>query len=143
MDVTLEVQGLKKIQRNAEQVASEIAKSGKLVARAAVVLERQIKMNATGRPGPRIQSARLRASIVPEVINPTLARVGTNVHYASFVEFGHMQHVGQFVPPLRKRLVADRAPAYPFFQPAIEQTKGQIQDVIVTFGNELGTEWAK
>ena len=143
MEVTLEVKGLEKIQRNAENIAKAIAKSGRLVARAVMVLERQIKINATGRPGPRVQTGRLRASIVPEVISPVLARIGTNVYYAPFVEFGHMQHVGQFVPPLKKRLVASRAPAYPFFQPAIGQTKDKIHGVLVEFGNELGTEWVR
>ena len=163
MEVTLEVQGLKKIQRAAEKVVNEIAKSGKLVARAVMVLEHQIKMNATGRPGPRIQTGRLRASIVPEVISPILARVGTNVYYSSFVEFGHRQEVGRFVPlygirrigkgefkgmyevsqGLGLRLVNPTAPAYPFFGPAIEQTKGRIHGVLVEFGNELGTEWVR
>ena len=143
MEITLEIQNAEKIQRAAEKIANEIAHSGKLVARAAMVLERQIKINASGRPGPRVQSGRLRASIVPEVISPVLARVSTNVYYASFVEFGHRQHPGQFVPPLRKRLVASSAPAYPFFQSAIDQTRGQIHGVLVEFGNELGAEWIR
>ena len=163
MEVTLEVQRLVEIQRAAEKVANEIAKSGKLVARAAMVLERQIKINATGRPGPRVQSGRLRASIIPEVLSPILARIGTNVYYASFVEFGHRQEIGRFVPiygmrrigkgefrgmyevsqGLGVRLVNPTAPAYPFFGPAIGQTKDRIYGVLVEFGNELGAEWTR
>ena len=80
---------------------------------------------------------------MPEKIDNFTARVGTNVFYAPFVEFGHKQHPGQFVPPLKKRLVASFAPAYPFLGPTIEQTKGQIEGVMVSFGNEVGAEWGK
>ena len=142
-EIYLEIQGAEAIQRKAEKIADEIARSGKLVARAVMVLERQMKINASGRPGPRVQTGRLRASILPEIINSTLGRIGPNVFYAKYVEFGHMQHPGQFVPPLRKRLVASHAPAYPFVQPAIEQTKGQLDYVNVQFGAELAADWGR
>lgn len=142
LEVEITVEGLEQIQKAAEQVTRKLS-DGNLVARAALVIERQAKINATGRPGPRVQTGRLRSSIVPEVLNPNLARVGTNVFYAPFVEFGHRQHPGQFVPPLRKRLVADFSPAYPFFGPTLEQCKDKLGDVVVTFGKEIGDEWGK
>ena len=141
MEIT--ITNLLQIQKNAEDVANEIAKSGKLVARAALIIERQAKINATGRPGPKVQTGRLRASITPQIMNPALARVGTNVFYAPYVEFGHKQKPGQFVPPLKKRLVKNFSPAYPFLGPTIEQCSEDLGDMIATFGRDLEQEWQK
>lgn len=62
-----------------------------------------------------VLTGRLRAGIVRQVSsNPKhlWTKVGTNIEYASFVEFGHRQEPGRFVPVLGKRLVADKVPAY-------------------------------
>ena len=142
-ELSIEIQGLKEVQRNAEKVAREISHSGNLVAKAALVVERQAKINATGRPGPKVKTGRLRASITIAIRSPVEATVGTNVFYAPFVEFGHSQTPGQFVPPLKKRLVASFAPAYPFMSPVPEQVKGQLDGVMVSFGNDLGAIWNK
>ena len=142
MEVSLEVKGLNETEKALQRVSQHVS-DGTLVKRAAYVIENQVKKNASGRPGPKVQTGRLRASITTEIRSADEARVGTNVFYASFVEFGHRQHPGQFVPPLGKRLVASFAPAYPYFGPAIEQTKDEIGDVMVTFGKELGAEWGK
>lgn len=47
--------------------------------------------------------------------------IGTDVEYAPYVEFGHLQEVGRFVPKIKKRLVKPQAPAYPFLRPALEK----------------------
>jgi len=139
-EISIEVKGMLELQKANEAAVRKIT-DGSLVARAALIIERQAKMNATGRPGPRTGSGRLRASIMTDIVSSNEARVGPSAFYAPFVEFGHRQHPGQFVPSLGKRLVADRAPAYPFMSPAIEQTEGQLGDVVATFGKELGAEW--
>lgn len=141
--VILEVKGLEELSRKNNEVVKEIAESGKLVAKAALIVERQAKINATGRPGPKVQTGRLRASITSVVDSPTKARVGTNVYYAPFVEFGHNQQVGRFVYQIKRRLVNPRAPAYPFLGPTVEQTKDQIQGVMVSFGNDLEETYNK
>jgi HK97 gp10 family phage protein len=141
-NVTIWIEGLKELQKSMENIAKKLS-NGSLVARAALVIERQAKINATGRPGPKVQTGRLRSSITISILGPTMATVGTNVFYAPFVEYGHRQHPGQYVPPLHRRLVANFAPAYPFLGPTIEQTKDKVGDVVVTFGNELGAEWGK
>jgi hypothetical protein len=46
--------------------------------------------------------------------------VGTNVHYAPYVEFGHHQEPGRFVPALGKRLKASYVEGKPFLRPAME-----------------------
>lgn len=137
MEVSLEVKGLEELSRKNTEIVRQLAESGVLVAKAAYVIEKQAKINATGRPGPNVQTGRLRSSITNQVDSPTKARVGTNVKYAPFVEFGHSQQVGRFVYAIKRRLVNPRAPAYPFLGPTIEQTKDQIQGVMVSFGKEI------
>ena len=54
------------------------------------------------------------------------AVIGTDTYYAPFVELGHAQQVGRFVPKLGKRLVKPFAPAYPFLRPAIEDNQEEL-----------------
>lgn len=49
------------------------------------------------------------------------ANVGSPTPYAPYVEYGHSQEVGRFVPALGKRLVAGSVKAYPFARPAALQ----------------------
>ncbi len=136
--VTLTVENLEKVQRNIEDTVSKLS-DGSLVARAALIIERQAKINATGRPGPRVQTGRLRSSISIDIIDKNSARVGTNVVYAAPLEFGH------YTAGSRKFGVSfgHMTPAYPFLYPTIQQTKDQISDTVVVFGGELGAEWSK
>lgn len=73
--------------------------------RRAIRVESQAKMNASGRPGPRVRTGRLRASITHRLVvvgNEVWAEVGTNVHYAIYLELG-----------------TDRMRPYPFLRPAL------------------------
>jgi len=140
--ISIDIIGADGLQNKIKDVSKALS-SDKLIAKAALIIERQMKINASGRPGPKVRSNRLRSSIATEVKTPHLARVAPNVFYAPFVEFGHRQTPGQFVPPLKRRLVADFAPAYPFVQPTIDQTKDKIQGVCVSFGNSLEGIWNK
>lgn len=78
--------------------------------RRALNVESQAKLNASGRPGPNVQTGRLRSSITHELVKrddgTLVARVGTNVEYARFVEEG-----------------TDRAPPYPYLRPALEAAR--------------------
>lgn len=142
MNVSVEVKGLRDLQRKAEQVAEKLS-DGSLVMKAALVVERQAKKNASGRPGPRVQTGRLRASITPELIDKNTARVGTNVVYAPAVEFGHnivTRHKGMF-GSYQSFGFGRRSPAYPFLGPTLQQCKGQLQGVFVTWGGEVESEW--
>jgi len=146
VEFEIDVQSLKAIQKAFEEVTKELS-SGSLVARAALIIERQAKINASGRPGPKVQTGRLRASITTEVIDTNTARVGTNVFYAPFVEFGHSTLVGKGTQLGAKMNAFDigmrQTKAYPFLGPTIEQTKGDMTNVMVTFGNELGAKWSQ
>ena len=55
-----------------------------------------------------------------------VAVIGTDTYYAPFVELGHAQQVGRYVPKLGKRLVKPFAPAYPFLRPAIEDNQEEL-----------------
>lgn len=63
----------------------------------------QAKLNASGRPGPRVDTGRLRASVAGRVENNgRRGVVGSNVSYAPYLEFG-----------------VKRRRAYPYLKPAI------------------------
>jgi len=79
--------------------------------RRAINVESQAKLNASGRPGPNVDTGRLRSSITWELAHrpdgTLVARVGSNVEYARYVEEG-----GD--PP------GSRGPGYPYLRPALE-----------------------
>lgn len=75
----------------------------------------------------------LRNSITHGVLvgdGKVAAVIGTDVYYAPFVELGHAQQVGRFVPKLGKRLVKPFAPAYPFLRPAIENNLDELWGIM-------------
>ena len=56
--------------------------------------------------------------------------VGTNVKYAPWVELGHNQEPGRFVPAIRKRLVASHVAGQPFLRPALENHMDEYREII-------------
>lgn len=69
----------------------------------------QAKLNASGRPGPNVQTGRLRASIAGRVENDgRRGVVGSNVSYAPYLELG-----------------VKRRKAYPYLKPAIDSPSRQ------------------
>ena len=56
--------------------------------------------------------------------------VGTNVEYAPFVELGHDQEVGRYVPAIGKRLVASHVDGKPFIRPAIENHVNEYKEIV-------------
>ena len=57
--------------------------------------------------------------------------VGSNVEYAPYVELGHYQQPGRYVPAIGKRLVADYVPAKPFLRPAIENHAAEYNEILI------------
>ena len=57
--------------------------------------------------------------------------VGTNVYYAPFVELGHKQQPGRFVPKIKKRLKRSWVPGKPFLRPAFEDHTQEIERIIL------------
>lgn len=58
--------------------------------------------------------------------------IGTNVEYAAYVELGHNQEPGRYVPAIGKRLVADHVAAKPFIRPAMENFVQEYKQIIET-----------
>lgn len=80
------------------------------LARRAIRVEAAAKNNASGRPGPRVRTGRLRGSITWRLGRDSMglyADIGTTVHYAPYVELG-----------------TSRAPAFPFLRPALSSARG-------------------
>ncbi len=144
MEVEFEIKGMPELKKDFERVNAKI-KDGSiigLIGRAALAVERQAKINASGRPGPRVQSNRLRSSITTGIESYTQAKVGTNVYYAPYVEFGHANRVGkERIAFFFTYAMRPRTPAYPFLYPAVEQCKGQLEGICVTYGKEIEGEW--
>lgn len=56
--------------------------------------------------------------------------IGTNVEYAPYVEMGHKQQVGRFVPKLGKRLKAQSVKAQPYIRPAIMDHMNEYEQIL-------------
>lgn len=75
-----------------------------------------------------VDTGRLRGSITYDTDDDTMY-VGTNVEYAPYIELGHSQEVGRYVPALGKRLVSPVVPAQPFLRPAIEDHISEYEQI--------------
>lgn len=60
----------------------------------------------------------------------TTVIVGSNVEYAPYVELGHSQEPGRYVPAIGKRLVADYVEPRPFLRPAFEGSTSEIEQIV-------------
>lgn len=77
-----------------------------------------------------VQSGVLRNSISHEQRSEDTEAVGTSVSYAPFVEFGHNQEPGRYVPAIGKRLVASHVAAKPYLCPAVENHQDEYANII-------------
>lgn len=106
----------------------------KNLVRRAIRVEAAAKRNATNRPGPKVRTGRLRASIGwrpgADSLSPYVD-IGSSVHYAPFVEEGHgnTPHVFPILTPGGKftgqfgYVSAKRTPAYPYLRPALSAAR--------------------
>lgn len=76
-----------------------------------------------------VDTGRLRASITHKYAGNETELVGTNVEYAPFVELGHDQEVGRYVPAIGKRLVASHVDGKPFIRPAVEDHAAEYKKI--------------
>ena len=60
----------------------------------------------------------------------SVAKVG------KWLELGHPQHPGQYVPAIGKRLVASEVPPYPWLFPAVESNREKIIDILKKSGGK-------
>lgn len=80
-----------------------------------------------------VKSSNLKQNIESRVVMDEKAvYVGTAVEYAPYVEFGHHQQVGRYVPAIGKRLVREFVPAKPFLKPAIQNHLDEYKHILET-----------
>lgn len=82
-----------------------------------------------------VDTGRLRSSITHQREGNDTEVIGTNVEYAPYVEIGHHQEAGRYVPAIGKRLVKDYVPGKPYLRPSLENHKEEYKKV---FETELG-----
>lgn len=79
----------------------------------------------------------LRNSITHQRKDKYTMAVGTKVGYAPYVELGHHQQPGRYVPAIKKRLVASFVQGKPFLRPAVENHREEYERIIQTEINDL------
>lgn len=76
-----------------------------------------------------VDTGNLRNSITHQQIDEDTEIVATNVKYAPYVELGHHQEPGRYVPAIKKRLVRDWVPGKPFIRPAAENHAEEYKEI--------------
>ena len=79
-----------------------------------------------------VQSGRLRNSMTHQPVDDYTMAVGTDVEYAPYVELGHNQQPGRYVPAIKKRLVASHVAAKPYLRPAVENHRSEYEKILKT-----------
>lgn len=76
------------------------------------------------------KTGRLKNSITHKQEDENTELIGTNVEYAPYVELGHRQQPGRYVPAIGKRLKADHVNGIPFIRPAVEDHISEYKQII-------------
>ena len=79
-----------------------------------------------------VQTGVLRNSITHQRKDKYTMAVGTKVEYAPYVELGHNQQPGRYVPAIKKRLVAAHVNGKPYLRPAVEGHREEYERIIQT-----------
>ena len=67
-----------------------------------------------------VKTGVLMGSITHQQVDKYTEKVGTETKYAPWVELGHNQEPGRYVPAIKKRLVASHVNGKPYLRPAVE-----------------------
>jgi phage gpG-like protein len=119
-EVRAEIQGLKELQQKLNKEALAGDPLHKMFGKIGLAVERQAKINASGRPGPNVQTGRIRTSITPQVDPasfPEWVEIGTNVVYAPPLEYGSSRWKSGV--------------SYPFLTPAADFVRNVVVENIV------------
>ena len=76
-----------------------------------------------------VDTGRLKGSITHKLEGKEAVYVGTNVEYAPYVELGHDQEAGRYVPAIGARLVASHVDGKPFIRPAVEDHADEYKEI--------------
>ena len=81
----------------------------------------------------QVATSNLKNSITHALENENTVCIGTDVVYAKYVEFGHHQTPGRYVPAIGKRLVKDYVAPQPFLKPAVENHVAEYKAIAETY----------
>lgn len=84
-----------------------------------------------------VKTGVLLGSITHQPQDKYTEAVGTDVKYAPYVELGHNQEPGRYVPAIKKRLVASHVNGKPYLRPAVENHKEEYSRIIQTELSEV------
>lgn len=79
-----------------------------------------------------VDTGNLRNSITHQREGDDTELIGTSVEYAPYVEIGHHQEPGRYVPAIGKRLVASYVPGKPYMAPALQNHVSEYKEVFET-----------
>lgn len=85
-----------------------------------------------------VQTGNLRNSITHRAEGDKTMAIGTSVFYAPYVEYGHHQQPGRYVPAIGKRLVASYVEGKHFFTKAMEGHVGEFKAIILSELKKIG-----
>ena len=119
---------------NTEEI-KEQARQQLLVALEAVGLQAEADVK---RKTPT-DTGRLKNSITHDVdTSDNTAIVGTNTEYAKYVEYGHTQEVGRYVPKIGKRLKNAYVEPKPFLKNTIQENLKKYKAIFEHFMKGIG-----
>jgi len=131
MRASIETKGLKELKQKAGDRRTIGDPLRAALKKAAQLVERRARKLAKGSLKGTISHA-VDISTIPE-----WAKVSSSARIAPWVEFGHKQQVGQFVPGIEKRLVAERVKGRFFLWGAFKDMRRQINSVMNKFNREF------
>lgn len=77
-----------------------------------------------------VRTSVLVNSIAHEQRDENTEVIGTGVKYAPYVELGHHQEPGRYVPAIGKRLKASFVQGKPYLRPAVEDHQNEYAKII-------------
>lgn len=143
---SIKIEGLKGLEKKLDPKPLLGGAVKELLEKASLLIEGIAKKKATGRPGPKVITDRLRSSItytIDAAPVPLWGRIGTNVEYAQFVEHGHSQEPGRYVPAIGARLVVSEVRAYPFLGPARKEAAPRVEKALDRARKLIEDAWKK
>lgn len=71
----------------------------------------------------------LRGGITHQTVSEDTVAIGTHTKYAPYVEMGHHQEPGRYVPAIGKRLVASFVKGKPYLKPALDDHHPEYYEI--------------
>jgi|TARA_Y100000310_G_scaffold317685_1_gene370833 phage gpG-like protein len=146
LSMVLDADELKKLQHKLEAKLLLGNPLKKLLGKATAFVSKEVEIHTP------VQTGRLRASITPEVAGgavPEFAQIGTNVAYASTVEYGGTYQGKPFPPryvlPSDRRVMKQRRVFKGIgpFQHAWNRSETKVRDILKDWGQMVEKFWSK